>query len=150
MEISPDQHTIDVTMVVIANLVNIALTGIFLTRPFKLDQVEYFLGLFLSGLVLPIIGLVALNWRSHREWWTIVLPLLLAGFLLLDFILDYILGINWRITWMKGPILLFYYASVMVMIGYAFLTGKVYGVVTLITYFLCLGATLYSLSRVGY
>jgi hypothetical protein len=145
-----DYRSIDLAMVVIANLVNVALIGIFISRPYSLPKVEYYLGLFLAGLVLPIIALVIQNARGQREWWTIVLPIILAAFLLIEYILEYALGINWRETWMRGPVLLHYYVSVMVMIGYAFLANKAYGVVTLITYFLSLGATWFSLSRVGY
>jgi len=147
---SLNQRSIDIAMVVIVNLINVALIGIFLSRPFSLPKVEYFLGLFMAGLVLPIIGLVVQSVRGHREWWTIVLPIILATFLLVEFVLEYALGINWRKTWMVGPVLLLYYVSLMVMIGYAFLANRTYGVVTLITYFLGLGATWYSLSRVGY
>lgn len=145
-----DTHTIDLAVVVIANLIHLALIGLFLSRPFGLPQVEYFLGLFLSGLALPLVGLAALNYRLGREWWAYVLPLVMAAFLLLEFILEYVLGINWRKTWMFGPYLLFYYLSLMLMISYAFLTGRIYGAITLVTYFLGLAATWYSYTRVGY
>ena len=103
-----DYRSIDLAMVVIANLVNVALIGIFISRPYSLPKVEYYLGLFLAGLVLPIIALVIQNARGQREWWTIVLPIILAAFLLIEYLLEYALGINWRETWMRGPVLLHY------------------------------------------
>jgi hypothetical protein len=36
------------------------------------------------------------------------------------------------------------------MIGYSFLTRELYGVITLVTYFLQLGATWYAYRRVGH
>ena len=145
-----DSHTIDLAVVLIANLINLALIGLFLSRPLALPRVEYFLGLFLSALAIPLIGLALLSYRLGREWWAFVLPLIMASFLLIEFVLEYVLGINWRKTWLMGPYLLFYYLSLMLMIGYAFLTGPVYGAITLVTYFLGLAATWYSYTRVGY
>ncbi len=145
-----DSHTIDLAVVVIANLINLALIGLFLSRPLGQPKIEYFIGLFLSALVLPLTALAVLSYKSGREWWAYVLPLVMAAFLLLEFILEYVLGINWRATRLFGPYLLFYYFSLMMMIGYAFLAGKTYGFITLITYFLGLAATWYSYTRVGH
>jgi hypothetical protein len=150
MSIPLDPHTIDLAVVVIANLINLALIALFLSRPLKLPRLEYFLGLFLSALILPLIALAILNLKAGREWWSYVLPLVMAAFLLLEFILEYVLGINWRKTWFMGPYLLLYYFSLMMMIGYAFLVGKPYGFITLVTYFLGLAATWYSYTHVGY
>jgi hypothetical protein len=36
------------------------------------------------------------------------------------------------------------------MIGYAFLVGRVFGFITLVTYFMQLAATAYSYAKVGY
>jgi hypothetical protein len=145
-----DKYTIDLAVVVIADLINLALIGLFLSRPFALPRVEYFIGLFLSALAIPLIDLAILNYRLERDRRAYVLPLIMAAFLLLEFILEYVLGINWRKTWLMGPYLLFYYLSLMFMIGYAFLTGPIYGTITLVTYFLGLAATWYSYTRVGY
>ncbi len=49
-----------------------------------------------------------------------------------------------------GPYLLSYYLALFAMIGYAFLAGKPYGFVTLITYFINLAATFYSYALVGH
>ena len=145
-----DYHTIDLAVVVIANLINLALIGLFLSRPLGQPKIEYFLGLFLSAMILPLGALAVLNYRAGREWWAFALPLIMAAFLLLEFILEYLLGVNWRGTWLRGPMLLFYYLALMFMIGYAFLTGRVYGAITLVTYFMGLAATWYSYTRVGY
>ena len=51
---------------------------------------------------------------------------------------------------MLGPYLALYYLGLLGMIGYAFGAGKLYGFITLATYFLNLAATGYSYSRVGH
>jgi hypothetical protein len=40
--------------------------------------------------------------------------------------------------------------GLMAMIGYAFLAGKLYGGITLCTYFINLGMTAYSFAKVGH
>ena len=80
----------------------------------------------------------------------VVLPVLMVAFILLELMLDYILKVNFRQTRMLGPYLLLYYIAQMGLIGYAFLVNKAAGVITLVTYFLSLGATGYSYYRVGH
>jgi hypothetical protein len=47
------------------------------------------------------------------------------------------------------PYLILFYAALGAMIGYAFLTKKIFGYLTLVTYFISLLSTWYSYSRVG-
>jgi uncharacterized membrane protein YoaK (UPF0700 family) len=145
-----DFQIVDCTLFAIANLVNILMIGIFLSRPRRLRHVEYLLGIVLLTLAIPLAISVVLNRVGKREWWTIVLPSLLIVFLIVEFILDYILKLNFRNTSLLWPYLLLYYLSLWGMIGYSFLIGKPYGFITLVTYFLHLGATWYSYSRVGH
>lgn len=125
MIITLDTITIDLAFVVIASFINLALIGIFLHRPFGLSWLEYILGLSLSATVLPLLAPVILNHRSRRDWWSFVLPPTMAALLMPDFILEYVLGGNWRGTWMRGLMLLFYYPVLMLMTGYAFLTRAI-------------------------
>jgi hypothetical protein len=67
-----------------------------------------------------------------------------------DIILDYILRIDFRNTWLIGPYRLMFYLAFMEMIGYVFRIGKIYGFVTLITYFLNQFTALYSYDNVGH
>ena len=64
--------------------------------------------------------------------------------------LDYWLELDFRHSRLLGPYLLLYYAALMGMVGYSFLAGDAFGVVTLITYFVQLGATVYSYRKVGH
>jgi len=150
MDAFVDFRIIDIAIFVIANLVNLLLIGIFLSRPKGLKKVEYVLGLFTVSMILPVSVAVILNILGKRDWWTLVLPLVLILFLSVELLFDYILKLNFRKTRLLWPYLFLYYLALMAMIGYSFLIDKPYGFVTLGTYFLNLLATWYSYSKVGH
>lgn len=141
---------VDTAVFVIANVVNLLMVAIFLVRTRGKRQVERRLGWIQIALVVPLCVIVVFNFNAGREWWRVVLPLLLAAFLLVELLLDYILQLNFRETRLLGPYLLLYYAALMGMIGYTFMTNTLYGVITLITYFLQLLASWYSYRQVGH
>ena len=143
-------QTIDIVIFIIANFVNILLIGIFLSRAKKLDKVENILGIVLVALAVPVIAAVIFNFLEEREWWTVVLPLFLILFCVVELIFDYILKLEFRNTALLYPYLIIFYLALMGMIGYSFLIGESYGFVTLSTYFLNQLATWYSYSRVGH
>jgi hypothetical protein len=145
-----DFRMIDTAIFIIANLVNLLLVGIFLSRPKGLKRVEYVLGLIIVAMIPPVGVAIILNVLGKREWWAIVLPLIFFVFLVAELLLDYILKLDFRKTKLLGPYLFVYYLALMAMIGYSFLIGKPYGSVTLSTYFLNLFATWYSYSKVGH
>jgi hypothetical protein len=97
-----------------------------------------------------LAAIVVLNVRAKREWWAATLPLLLAVFLIIEVILDYIVEYDFRSTILLGPYLLAYYVSMMGMIGYSFLTEKKYGFITLATYFMSQLAAFCSYVMVGH
>lgn len=140
----------DQLVVLIANLYNLLLAGIFLSRPRGMKRLERMLGLIGVGLGLPLTVALIINLGAERAWWFWVLPGLLLVFMLVELLLDYILRIEFRRTRLLGPYLLLYYAALMGMIGYAFQVRTVYGFATLGTYFINLLATWYSYSRVGH
>jgi hypothetical protein len=141
---------IDVGLAVIANLANLLLVGIFLSRPSGRDRLEFVLGLVFVALALPLTGAVLLNALAGRPWWTIALPIPLIQFCGAELILDYLLRLDFRHSDLLRPYLLLYYVSLVAMMGYAFGVGKVAGLVTLGTYALNLGATWYSYSQAGH
>jgi hypothetical protein len=145
-----DFKIIDLGVFIIANLVNILLVGIFLARPMGLKKVEYILGLVMVSMILPVGFAFLLNALRRREWWTIVLPLLLILFLVIEMLFDYVLKLDFRSTALLWPYLVVFYVALMGMIGYSFLIKKSFGYVTLCTYFLSLLATWYSYAKVGH
>ncbi len=145
-----NDQIIDIALFIVGNLVNLLMVGIFLLRTKGLARAESILGLILLSLILPIGGAIILNIVGKRGVWNVLLPTLLVAFLLLEMVLDYILKLDFRNTWMLGPYLLLYYLALMGMIGYTFRIDRPFGFITLITYFLQLGATWYSYSQVGH
>jgi hypothetical protein len=149
MDLQVKEQTVDLVVVTLANLMNIIMVFIFYLRT-KGVQHSLVYGVTWGVFILILAGAVLFNIRAKRELWFIVLPILLALFLLVELVLDYIMQIEFRSTSLLGPYLLLYYVSIMGMIGYAFLTGKKLGVLTLITYFASQIAALFSYIRVGH
>lgn len=141
---------IDTIVVIIANLINIGMITIFWARTRHNFQLEHRIGGAQLTLIVPLLVVTVFNSVDSREWWTIVLPLLMVSFLLVELLLDYVLKLNFRQTRLLGPYLLLYYLALMGMIGYAFLTSEVLGFITLATYFIQLAATAYSYRKVGH
>jgi hypothetical protein len=137
-------------MVVATNMINLFVVGVLLARASGKKRLEHVLGLAMVVLVLPLVFFIIRSAVGGREWWTIVLPSIMAAYLIVELILDYILKSEFRKTAMLWPYLVLFYASQMGMIGFAFLTGRIYGYVTLATYFLGLFAAWYSYSKVGH
>jgi len=143
-------RTVDLIVFLCANLFNLFITGIMLSRPFGLVKLEIILGIINILLIIPLSLAVVLNILGAREWWTYVLPLILIMFLIVEMLLDYVLQIPFRETRLLWPYLALFYLSAWMMIGYSFLVSKSYGFITLVTYFICLAATAYSYSQVGH
>jgi len=141
---------IDRMLFIIANLVNLLMIGIFLSRPAGLQRLELILGIILLVLALPTLYCVMRNAALKRGTWYWLLPLLLVVFLIVELLLEYIFLPGFRQTRWLGPYLGLYYLSLMGMIGYNFLTGKKEGFITLVTYFLNQIATFYSYFSVGH
>lgn len=141
---------VDTALFVIANLVNLLMVGIFLSRAFGWGALEDIFGITLLTLAIPVGIIAVVNAWERRAWWAMVLPAILVIFFVVELFLDYILLLEFRTTALLWPYLVLYYASLMGMIGYTFLIRKSYGVITLITYFLQLFATWYSYSLVGH
>lgn len=143
-------RAVDNALFAIANLVNLLLIGIFLSRPFGLGGLERLLGWLFVGLALPVALCIIWNAMAKRGGWYVVLPSLLLVFMIVELVLDHILHFDFRNTGWLWPYLVLYYLSLMGMIGYSFLVSRTYGFITLVTYFLNLLATWYSYSRVGH
>lgn len=144
---SVSYRTIDLTLFTIANLVNLLIMGIMLSRPKGLVRVEYVLGIVTVAMIVPVGMAVILNILGKREWWAIALPLLLISHLVVSLMFDYILKLDWRNTALLWPYISIYYVASIGMIGYSFSIDKPYGFITLTTYFLTLFATWYAHSR---
>jgi len=145
-----DFKSIDVGIFIIANVVNLLLIGIFVSRAKRMVNVEFVLGIAVVAMALPLIGAAIVNILSRREWWTIVLLLPMILYCILELVLDYVLKMEFRSTSLLWPYLTLFYVGLIGMVGYSFSVGKAYGFATLVTYFLNLFAAWYCYSKVGH
>jgi hypothetical protein len=145
-----DDQVTDLVLFLVANAVNLLLTGMFLARVKGLGRLAKGLGLLAVCLAVPVAAVGVLNLLGGREWWTVILPALYVLYALLHLTLDYILKLDFRGSHLLGPYLALYYLGLLGLVGYSFSMGKGYGFVTLGTYFVCLFSTWYAYSRVGH
>jgi hypothetical protein len=144
-----DSRLIDIIAIAVANLMNLIMIPIFLLRIEKVEHPQV-VELIWIALILVLAVVVVVNIMARREWWTVVFPLLLGVFLMVEVALDYIARIDFRSTNLLVPYLLLYYISILGMIGYSFAAQKKVGFITLVTYFLSQIAAFYSYIKVGH
>jgi hypothetical protein len=143
-------HVVDITIFVIANFVNLALATIFLARARGNQEAAKILSASVLITGIPLTIAIVINASGQREWWTVVFPALLLAHFLMELVLDTILKLDFRSTRLLWPYLAVYYLALFAMIGYSSGKGKVFGFITLATYFVNLPATGYSYARVGH
>ncbi len=141
---------IDRMMVGIANIFNLLVMGVFISRAIGYKRVEWIFGIITVLLALPLgIGIIA-NITAKREWWTIILPFFLLCYCVLEFVLDYAMKSDFRNTGYLWIYLAVFYLGAIAMIGYSFGVSKTSGFITLATYFMGFIAAWYSYSQVGH
>ena len=150
MQAPPTYQIIDLAVIICANIFNLMMVAIFLIRTGNYSTSERTVGLVQFPLGVVHAAAAIYNFINGRGIWMVLLPALMVVFTVSELLLDYILKIEFRQSRLLGPYLLLYYAAQMGMIGYAFMLNKVYGFITLVTYFLSLGASGYSYSKVGH
>lgn len=141
---------IDGLTVVSANIFNLLAAAVFLARAGGFRHTEWLLGLFVVALGLPAALAVAANIIANRELWTILLPAFLFCYCALEFVLDYLLKLDFRKTRFLSVYLGVFYRASLAIIGYSFGVGREYGFLTLATYWAGLPAMWYSHSQVGH
>jgi hypothetical protein len=140
-------RVVDLGVFIIANVINLLLVVIFLSRARAMTRdnlVEHIAGLTTVAMALPLAAATVANLIARRNGWLWALPLVTVVYLVVEFVLDYVLHIDFRSTGLLTPYLILYYLGELAMIGYAFMVGKLYGLITLVTYFINLAATFYS------
>jgi xanthine/uracil/vitamin C permease (AzgA family) len=140
----------DGLIVVAANIFNLLVTAVFLTRAAGLRRAEWFLGLLVAALALPAAAAFTVNVLNNRELWAIILPAILFSYCVLEFVLDYVLKSNFRHTRFLAVYLAVFYLASFAMIGYSFGVAKQYGFITLATYLAGLLAAWYSYLKAGH
>jgi hypothetical protein len=145
-----EMRAFNILAVFCANLCNLLITGIMLSRPKRLNQLERILGIVSTALILPLSVVIVFHVFNQPSFWMIALPALMIVFLIFELVFDYLLKLDFRRTRWLGPYLLLFYSAQWGMIGYGFLVDRVFGFITLLTYFISLFATAYSYAKVGH
>ncbi len=143
-------NIIDLTAFLVANAANLALVIIFLSRTRGMTRLEFYMGILIITLAIPLVFVAVYNLIGNREWWRIILPLPLILFCIVELLLDYILQIQFRDTPLLWPYIIPLYLGQLGMIGYSFLIRRIYGFITLGTYFMTLFASWYSFSQASH
>jgi hypothetical protein len=108
------------------------------------------LGFAGTAMAIPLAAAAVVAVRSGAGIWDVALPLVFVAYAVLEVLLDGVLHLDFRSTAWLWPYLLLYYAGQWAIIGAAFRASREGGVVVLVTYFVCLAATLFSFVRVGH
>jgi hypothetical protein len=141
-------QNLDISVFLIANLTNLLLAVMFLFRARGKPGIGNGVGWGAVVLGIPLLAAAVLNALGGRPWWAFILPGVLVLYDVVEFVVDYLQKFDFRHSRWLGPYLGLYYLALMGMIGYSFAVGKLYGFITLITYFINLAATAFSYARV--
>jgi len=122
---------------VVANINNILLTFLFLARIYKYPKIEYWLGIVFMLSIVPITYMLIKAIESKRAILYFVQLSLMIIFIVVEFLLDYLLKLDFRQNQNYViPFLILFYASFGGMIGIASHSGKQWIVITVITFLL--------------
>ena len=120
----------DLLGAVIANLNNLILVGIFLAR-----LLRYWLGVLFLLSIFPIAWMLYKSFSANTGTLYFIQLSLMMAFLIVEFILDYYLKIDFRHNRnILIPYVTLFYASLGGMIGVAGRCGKTWTIITVITF----------------
>jgi hypothetical protein len=118
---------IDLTVVYLANLINIFIAFLFLARMSGLTEIENTFGISTIAMGFVLGYIACLNKKNHRDKWETYLLIPIFLFMIIELLLDYILIIDFRSTAIAGPYVLLYYIGAWGLIGYSFRFEKKMG-----------------------
>jgi len=144
-----EYRKIDLFVVLASNMINIAMALLFTARLSGLFLVEKSMGVLVILLGFSLGYVAYINKKNKRDKWEVYLLLPVLFFCIVELILDYVLVSDFRSTALVGPYLLLYYSSLWMLIGYAFRFEKIWGYITLATYFLNMSLSLYQYMILG-
>ena len=129
------KENINLIGALIANLNNILLLFIFVSRIYKYQKVEYWIGIVFILSIIPLLLMFVKAFEMDRHLLYFIQLSLMIGFIILEFALDYLLGVDFRNNQnIVIPYITLFYASFGGMIGIASQAGKSWAIVTVITF----------------
>ena len=130
-------------------IANLLIGSMFVARVHKPDTARI-LGLSGTAMAVPLLLASVLAIVTAREMWDVVLPLGFVGFAIIETWVDVVSDFEVRTSRWLGPYLAAFYVGQWCVIGAAFRATPVGGAAVLVSYFLCLAATVYSFRHVGH
>ena len=130
-----DYERIDLIVVYLASMINVAMTVLFTARIFGLSQVERVLGIVAMAMGFALGYIAFFNKKNGRDKWEVYLLIPILLFFLVELVLDYLFSFDFRSTAIAGPYVLLYYVGLWGLVGYGFRFDTKWGFVTLATYF---------------
>ncbi len=129
------ENSINLLGSIIANVNNILLIGIFIARIYKYPKIEYWLGVLFILSIFPLLIMFIKSLEIKKTLIYYIQLLLMVSFIGLELFLDYIFKLDFRQNrCILIPYLILFYASLGGMIGIAGQSGKIWTLVTIITF----------------
>lgn len=124
--------------------------SIFIVRIGNQEKTEYWLGIILLLIAIPLSVLLFTAKQYKRPPIYFLQIGLMIGFLILEFLLDYVFKLPFRETnWMTISYVTLFFASTGGMIGVASQAGKVWSIITIILFFNMVALAFYQRSITG-
>jgi len=125
---------LNLTGAIVAVLAYVLTIGVFLARLASRSTLEYWLGLAVIALVLPLLYLLS-TWKGAERSGLYVLQVsLMIVYLVVELLLDYVFKVDFRsVRWMTISYVTLFFAATGGMVGVASHAGKgwTYGSITL-------------------
>ena len=119
----------------IANVNNVLLIFLFIARIKKMPQIEYWLGLIFIFSIIPLTYLFLKALSSDYQLLYFIQIGLMISFLIVELGLDYIFKVDFRHTQMIViPYVMLFFAGAGGMIGVASHAGKIWTIITVISF----------------
>jgi len=134
----------------LALLINLLSSVVFLFRINKLERAEFLAGLTMVFLILPLIILEISSFSYLRSGLFYIQINLMILFLIVEFILDYIIKSDFRKNRLKSILyVMLFFSSTGGMIGVSSLAGIYWMYSAIVSYFIMAGLAFYQRSKTG-
>jgi hypothetical protein len=122
---------------ILANLMNILLISIFIARLSERPKIEHWLGIILLLSIVPLTYLFISGISIRRPLLYFIQIGLMMTYLVVEFLLDYLLKVDFRQTpRIVIPYLMLFFSGAGGMIGVASQAGRGWSIVTIISFLL--------------
>ena len=120
---------------IVANLINVLVIAVFIARLSDSPKIEYWLGIILILSIVPLAYLFITAFGFKRHVLYFIQIGLMITYLVVDLMLDYILKVDFRQNQrIVIPYIMLFFSGTGGMIGVASHAGKVWAIVTIISF----------------